>query len=197
MNYIKEKKNEIRAKYRQLRNSIDPSRKSIFDKAICDRFLSLASYRYSEILLAYSPIHNEIDIMPIIEDALKQGKRVALPRCNSEECTMNYHFITDTDQLVCGTMNIPEPSADLPMYDPFKESGKPAVCLVPALVFDNCGYRLGYGKGYYDRFLSDFNGTRVGAVYSDFVLERVPRGKFDLSVDVLVTEKGVKTTNAD
>lgn len=197
MNYIREKKNKIRAEYRQLRNSLDPSSKSMLDKAICDRFFALASYRYSEILLAYAPIHNEINVIPIIEDALKQGKRVALPRCNPGTSTMTFHFIDNTDQLISGTMNIPEPSEELSVYDPAKESDIPTVCLVPALVFDDCGYRIGYGKGYYDRFLSAFKGTRVGLVYKDFIIDSVPRGKYDLSVDVLVTEKGVKTTNAD
>ena len=71
---------------------------------------------------------------------------------------------------------------------------KRQVCFVPGLVYDKAGYRLGYGKGFYDRYLSSFTGCTIGVVYSDYILPEVPRGRFDMSVDILLTEKGVKVT---
>ena len=65
---------------------------------------------------------------------------------------------------------------------------------MPGLVYDKAGYRLGYGKGFYDRYLSHFSGCTLGVVYSDYILPTVPRGRFDVSVDILLTEKGVKMT---
>ena len=68
-----------------------------------------------------------------------------------------------------------------------------SVCIVPALVYDKQGFRLGYGKGYYDRFLSGFHGVTAGLIYSDFVVKSLPRGRFDKASDIAITEKGVIT----
>ncbi|MBE6574058.1 MAG: 5-formyltetrahydrofolate cyclo-ligase [Ruminococcaceae bacterium] len=197
MSIVREQKNEIRVKYKALRASLDKEHKVVCDHKICKRFLSLASYRYSDILLLYSPIKDEIDISEIALTALRQGKKIAFPKCNTDTNTMTYHYISDLSELTPGAMNIPEPSSSAPIFELSDSEKKPTLCLVPALVFDTNGYRIGYGKGYYDRFLCDFKGTTVGLIYADFVLNSIPRGKYDLSVDVLVTEKGVKTTNAN
>ena len=66
-----------------------------------------------------------------------------------------------------------------------------ALVIVPGVVFDRRGGRIGFGAGYYDRFLSRFSGSKIGLIYSKFVSVRVPRGRFDTAVDALVTEKGV------
>ena len=65
---------------------------------------------------------------------------------------------------------------------------------VPGIAFDDRGYRIGYGKGFYDRFLSSFDGSSIGVAYEDFILPVVPRGRFDEKVDVLLTENGVTKT---
>jgi large subunit ribosomal protein L18 len=65
------------------------------------------------------------------------------------------------------------------------------------VVFDRAGYRVGYGRGFYDRYLTSFPGVRVGIVYADCVLGEIPRGRFDLAVDVLVTDKGVRAVHAN
>lgn len=197
MNIIREKKNEIRAKFKQLRRDMDPILKKQYDAAVCKRILDLASFRYSEILLMYSPLKGEIDISPLISEALSQGKRIAFPRCDKDTSTMSYHFIKAISDLEPGAMGILEPRSDLPIYDPVSELTTPTLCLVPALVYDRGGYRLGYGKGYYDRFLPEYRGAKIGLIYTDFIVDYVPRGKFDICVDVLVTEKGVKAINAD
>ena len=67
-----------------------------------------------------------------------------------------------------------------------------SICIIPGIVFDSEGYRVGYGKGYYDRFLAAYDGTKFGLVYSECILPSVPRGRFDRHVDILISEKGVK-----
>ena len=67
-----------------------------------------------------------------------------------------------------------------------------SICIIPGVVFDNAGYRVGYGKGYYDRFLAAYDGTKFGLAYSECILNEVPRGRFDRHVDILISEKGVK-----
>ncbi len=197
MNELRERKNRIRDEYRALRSSIEPSVKKDYDARICQRFMSLASYRFADVLFLYSPLKTEIDVLPIAEDALKRGKIVTFPRCNEDENTMTYYVVTDLSQLERGAFGIMEPNANLPVFNPEVHEGSNMICFVPALVFDKSGYRLGYGKGYYDRYLCDFHGAKVGVQYHSCVVDSLPRGRFDTAVDFLVTEKGVITINAN
>ncbi|MBQ8510857.1 MAG: 5-formyltetrahydrofolate cyclo-ligase [Clostridia bacterium] len=187
---IKKKKNDIREKYKGLRAALDRDRKAEMDEKICNTFIGLATYRYASTLLMYAPKSDEVNVFPIAERALRDGKKVAFPRCIPDTHDMNYHFVTSLDQLEKGTYGLLEPTADLPVYD--LASPEPAACIVPALVYDKKGYRLGYGKGYYDRYLGQFCGSKVGMIYSEFVIDTLPRGRFDLCVDFIVTEKGLK-----
>lgn len=155
--------------------------------------MSLASFRFSETIFMYAPINGEIDVMPIAESALALGKKVAFPICNPETHTMEFKYVKSTELLTPGHYSIFEPSAELETVTDFSKS----ICLIPGIVFDTEGFRVGYGKGYYDRFLADYNGTKFGLVYSDFILDIVPRGRFDRHVDVLISEKGVKLAKSN
>ncbi len=190
---IRRRKNEIREKYKPLRALIPADVKKQMDEKICKTFLSLATYRYASILLLYAPKSDEVDVMPIALQALRDGKMVAFPRCIPESHDMEYHFITSLDQLERGSYGLLEPTPELPKYD--IEMTQPTACVIPALVYDKKGYRLGYGKGYYDRYLGKFHGSKVGMVYSDFIIDSIPRGRFDLSVDFIVSEKGIKVNS--
>lgn len=191
INTIKKQKDEIRAEYSARREAMDPAEKARRDAAIARAAISLVSFRYAEYVLLYAAMDAEIDITPIAREALARNKKIAFPRCNKENHTMQYHFVQSLDELASDSYGILEPSPSSPIYDPQKEMGS-AICFVPGLVYDKAGYRLGYGKGFYDRYLSAFSGCTLGVVYSDYILPHVPRGRFDVSVDILLTEKGVK-----
>ena len=107
---------------------------------------------------------------------------------------MVYRRITSLDQLTPGAYGLSEPPSDAPDYDPARDTGS-AICFVPGLVYDRAGYRVGYGKGFYDRYLSSFTGCKIGVVYDDCILRQVPRGRFDVKVDILLCEKGVRMTS--
>lgn len=187
---IRKKKNDIREKYKALRAAIAPDKKLAMDAKICNTFTSLATYRYAAVLLMYAPKSDEVNIFSIAERALADGKQIAFPRCRPETHDMDYHFVTSLDQLEKGAYGLLEPPSELPVYD--RESTLPSACIVPALVYDKGGYRLGYGKGYYDRYLGLYLGSKVGMIYSDYIIDRLPRGRFDLNVDFIVTEKGIR-----
>ena len=191
---MKEHKSAIRRKYRAARDEITAQQKQTMDNEICRRFISLATYRHADALLVYAPINSEIDITAVVRHALANKKTVAFPLCDGDKHTMTYHIVTDLSTLTTGTYGIPEPPADTPVFD-HREFNTP-VCMVPALVYDRQGYRIGYGGGYYDRYLSDYTGTRVGVIYSDAIVDSLPHGRYDTTVDFLITEKGVITTNA-
>ena len=185
---IRELKKKLRAQFKQYRLDLPENIKAEYDKKICDALIRMVSFKYSETILMYAPRPGEIDIMPIAGAALEQGKRVAFPRCVENPRNLDFKYITSLDDLTPGSYSIDEPSEELESVTDYSKS----ICIIPGVVFDNEGYRVGYGKGYYDRFLSAYDGTKFGLVYSECILDCVPRGKYDRHVDILVSEKGVK-----
>ncbi|MBQ8840771.1 MAG: 5-formyltetrahydrofolate cyclo-ligase [Clostridia bacterium] len=196
MTPIKREKDIIRKDCSEKRNAMTPEERMEKDARVCKTIESLVSFRHADIILLYAPIKSEIDILPIFNLAKAKGKRVAFPKCNTEERTMKFHFVDSLDELAPLAYGIREPSENAPVYDPEKTQGV-AICLVPGLAFDAYGYRLGYGKGYYDKFMNNFSGSSIGIVYSSLILPNLPRGRYDKHCDVLVTENGIKTIKTE
>ena len=190
---VREQKNALRKRFKLLRSELDTELKKELDRRICEGFINLASFRYAKTILMYAPSKGEINIMPIAEQALRCGKRIAFPVCNTTDHTMEFKYVTSLDELVCGEYSILTPPDGAETITDFSDS----ICIVPGLVFDYAGYRVGYGKGYYDRFLGSYNGSKLGLVYSDFILECVPRGRYDRHVDIILSERGVKIANTE
>ena len=184
----KDLKDALRREYKSRRAAIPSEIKKALDTEISKNAVALASFRFADTVLVYAPTGSEIDLTPIVSRALECGKKVAFPVCNTENKTMTFKLVRSLSELVAGAYSIPEPAADAEELTDFARS----ICIVPGLVFDREGFRVGYGKGYYDRFLSQYRETKIGLVYSDFILDCVPRGRFDQCVDILVCEKGVK-----
>ena len=184
----KELKNALRAEYKQIRAEMTEAERSMRDEKVCNAIISLASYRFAKTVLMYAPTGNEIDVSPVARHAIKTGKRIAYPVCNVEEHSMVFKIVSSPEELTAGSYSIPEPPESAETLTDLSDS----ICIVPGLVYDKEGYRVGYGKGYYDRFLSTYRCTKLGIVYSDFILSEVPRGRFDRRVDILVTERGIK-----
>ncbi len=189
---IKEMKDSLRKKILSERSAITDPERTAYQESIISRFLSLASYRFADTVLLYYPIKDEIDMLSVAASAIKAGKKVAFPRCDSENFTMTYHIVSSLDDLTGGTYGIPEPSPSLPIYTPSPE--KNDLIVVPAVCFDKQGYRIGYGRGYYDRYLCSFGGTAVGVTFHKLLQSALPRGRFDRRVDILLTEKGAFAT---
>ncbi|MBQ8164134.1 MAG: 5-formyltetrahydrofolate cyclo-ligase [Clostridia bacterium] len=188
---IKREKDAIRKEFSSKRDSIPAQTRELYSEKICNYAKGLISFRHADIILLYAPIKSEIDILPLAKFALESGKRIAFPRCNTENRTMKFHFISSFDDFEIGAYGIREPKAHLPVYDPEKTSGV-AICFVPGIAFDVYGYRLGYGKGYYDKFLNVFKGSTIGFAFSDLITDKLPRGRFDLHCDIMITENGIK-----
>ena len=183
-----EEKTRLRAECYAKRMSIGGTEKKEIDLLICRNILSLDCFVRAESVLLYSPVNQEIDISPVIAFSLSSGKTVAFPHTmNGGE--MVFRSVRSTDELRPGRFGIPEPDAHAPSV----LSCGNTVCIVPALVIDRKGYRIGYGGGYYDRFLSSFEGTSVGLVYESGLLDSVPREAHDIAVDIIVSEKGAYT----
>lgn len=186
MNDIRVLKNELRAEYRQKRQNLSAEIKEELDLKIAKIFLNSISYKYANQILFYASTDEEISTKLIFETALKDGKKCFFPRCY-EHSQMTYFRVNSEEDLIADKFNIKAPAETAEEY-----SHQPSdICLVPAMAYDKKGYRLGYGGGFYDRFLPGFLGIKTGFCYSSFIRNQLPRGRYDISVDMLITEKGV------
>ena len=188
---IRKIKNELRQKYREYRSSLSAQEKDAIDNAIFRRVISGPQYKKSPLILLYMSGAIEVDTLRLVEHSLNHGKRVALPRCIPNTRSMEFFIIKSLDDVEKGSFGVLEPIPQkcekLQMFDG-------SLCIVPGLGFDMNGFRLGFGKGYYDRFLSEFSGETMGICYSACVTQSLPHGRFDKRVNYLVTENLQKHT---
>ena len=182
---------EIRKKYLERRAALPEEVRLARDAKIRRNILSSAVYRYADILLMYYPMRGEVDIMPLMESALAAGKRVAFPKCNAQDHSMIFYYVTSAEDFEKGAYGIMEPKTTLPVFENTSVETQNVLCLVPAIVYDRRGYRVGYGGGYYDRFFGKVKPASIGIVYEEFILKTVPHGRYDITVDVVVSERGI------
>lgn len=188
---IRELKTGLRAKYRSIRESLDPAVKAEMDGAVLEKLLSLREYKVNPTIFTYVSKSIEVDTFGLIEASLQAGKKVAAPRCVPGTYDMEFFYISSVDDLEKGMFGVLEPN---PERCKKVEDFSRGFCVVPGLCFDVQGFRLGYGKGYYDRFLSRFGGFTAGISYASCVQWNLPHGFYDRPVDVLVTEKYIRKT---
>lgn len=187
-NDIRLVKRTIRDEVKSRRLAVSEEEKQRLDLKIANRFLNLWCYRECALLLAFVSNRYEIDTALIIQHALTHGKRVAVPRCVKEAPEIDFYSIKSMNDLEPGSYGIPEPSLEkCEKTDEFSEG----LCIVPALAFDRNGYRLGFGKGYYDRFLMRFQEKTVGICYDDDIFDNLPHGKYDRKVNLTVTQSRI------
>lgn len=188
---VKQLKHELRRVCRQARREMFENQKAELDKILAEKLLSLIEYKNCKTLFAYVSTEFEIDTFFIIRSALKDGKLVAVPKCIDNSGNMDFYYIDSLNCLKIGAYSILEPDEAICKRVSDLSCG---LCLVPGLCFDSEGFRLGYGKGYYDRFLERFSGISVGLCYSSFINPQVPVDVYDKSVDILITDKNINYT---
>ena len=186
---IRNYKIELRKLIKQERRELDLTVKAEMDEKIADNVRRLRQYKKCTTLLTYVATPIEVETRGIIKNAIADGKRVAVPRCLPETRGLSFHYINGTDELSPGTFGVLEPDENSKSVTDFTG----CLMIVPALMFDIRGYRLGYGMGYYDRCMSHFEGPSAGICYSQNVRYHMPNGRFDRPVDILVTEKWIRS----
>jgi 5-formyltetrahydrofolate cyclo-ligase len=125
----------------------------------------------------------EVDTKPLLAAALTEKKQVVFPRIEKEKLVL--HYITSIKDFVKGKYRILEPKKSTSVVDPKSVD----LFIVPGIVFDRDGYRLGWGKGYYDRLLSGIDAPKIGLAYAVQVIEELPRSSYDVPMTMVVTEK--------
>lgn len=187
---IRQVKRGLRKKFREIRLAMDPQEKAAWDRRITANLLRSPRYRKAKRVLLFVSKPIEIDTHSLIRTALQQGKQVLLPRCLNEQGHMEFFAIQSWEDLVPGLYGLLEPDPErCPCIETFQPTD---FCLVPGFSFDAKGYRLGFGKGYYDRFLSRFSGVTAGACYHCCTTQSLPHGRYDRPVDYLFTERYVR-----
>ncbi len=171
-------KEYLRKKYKDIRKNIRSKREkdsSIFAKVITNEKVCEAD----TILLYYSK-DEEVDTTHLIEYFLSINKKVALPKTNQD--TIVFYYIISLNDKKLGKYNIFEPISNKQVVD-FSNS----VCIVPGICFDMDNYRVGYGGGYYDRFLRTYSGYSIGITYRDCLIDKIVVDNYDEFVDFLIT----------
>lgn len=192
MKNLKVIKDDLRNKYRTLRMDMSADEKNDCDRRILERLTGLYQYSNVQLILTYVSIDMEVDTRQLIEKAWTDGKYVAVPKC-TDSYELEFYFIKSADDLEISTFGLLEPKTEQCRR---VKNYNHALCVVPGMCFDTNGYRIGYGKGYYDRFLSDFTGTTAGLCYSKCVEWNLPKGYYDRPVDILVTDRYFRRCNS-
>lgn len=187
---LRQYKKDLRKYYKEKRANLDKQKKDEMDRQITGNVLKLRLYKNTKKLFIYVSTDIEVNTREIISRAFIDGKLVAVPRCIPDTRQMNFHIIKSFEDLEPNIYSLLEPYENLPILEDFNSS----IMIVPALSIDRRGYRLGYGKGYYDRYLAKYTGIKIGLCYSDDIRRQLLYGKYDKPVDIIVTEKGILRT---
>lgn len=177
-------KADLRRQQKKIRRAITAEEKLRKDSRIFERLREILTAGHENTVFTYVSGDMEVDTRQIILYSLKVGKRVAVPRCLDGKGNMRFYYIASLEQLEEGRFGILEPCRLCREVQDLSSG----FCLVPGLRFDRKGYRLGYGGGYYDRFLAGFTGVSIGLCYDEDLMQALPVNSFDQAVDMLVTE---------
>ncbi len=146
-------------------------------EALSKLFAASEAYKHAKSIYGYLPYNQEVRTVPMLQQAMADGKRVAVPKCYGEE--MRFIWMEDLSRVEKGYAGIPEPVEDGPVAD-----DKTALVLMPGLAFDPQGHRIGYGGGFYDKFLAREPEHPTLALCYDFqMLEQLQTEEFDIPVD--------------
>ena len=178
-------KQQLRRSCRQVRKALGEAKRQQASLSICAWIEAWPVFQRSAVILAYLPIPGEVDLTPLL--ARQPHKRWFLPRIlPQEDHRMLFHPYV-AGRLIPHPFGMLEPDPDLPVIPP----GDIQLALVPGLAFDRLGRRLGYGGGYFDRFLATFTGISLGVVFHALLLDHLPFAEHDILVQYLVTESGI------
>ena len=174
---------------KQLRKELIAKRKKMTDEEfskkslrICNRLLNNSQYLKSKVIYCYYSVNKEVDLLPFIKQALEDGKIIAFPKVKGQN--MDFFEVKSLEELEPGYFNIPEPPETTP-------APKGDLIIVPGVAFSKKGERLGYGGGFYDRFLSTYRSAAVLLCRERLIRDEIPLEPHDLPIPWVLTERGL------
>ena len=173
-------KQALRKEIREKKRAMTEQQIVTASQKLGEMFLASDAYKQAETIYGYLPYNQEVRTVPMLQQALLDGKKVAVPKCYGDE--MRFIYLDDLSKVEKGYCGIPEPIADEPIAD-----DQTALVLMPGLAFDPQGHRMGYGGGFYDKFLEKEPGHPTLALCYDFqMLDHLETEAHDIPVDTVL-----------
>lgn len=169
----------LRNKYKEIRKNI--KNKEALDNKIFNKIIELKEYKESKMILIYVSLKDEVDTFKLIEHSLRIGKKVAVPKCEGDNIV--FYNINTLSDLQEGSFRILEPKTNEIIND-FSDS----ICIIPGIAFDKENNRIGYGRGFYDRFLEKYDGTKIGLTYAECICDRIDYEINDIKMDIVIAD---------
>lgn len=175
---------KLRADMRAMRDALDAGERERASKDICRALLASDMWKRAGSVFVYFAVGSEVDTLPLIKAALSDGKALYLPRC-VKRGDMRAIRTLSLDELRPGRYGIPEPAGEHEL------DASPDLCIAPGLAFDIAGGRLGYGGGYYDRYLAKYRPHTAALAYQCQMIASVPVQAHDMRMDNIITPAGI------
>ena len=173
-------KSALRKHLLERRDATSSELRDIVSEKIHENLKKISSYTNSQNIACYFPIGSEIDTHNIMLGVLEQDKKMLLPKIT--ENNMEFYIVPDLEKLEKGRFDIMEPK------DSCKKAGNIDCILIPTIGISKSGDRLGYGRGYYDKFLSSTNAVKISLTYSKQIVKSIPNESHDIKIDLIITE---------
>lgn len=172
-------KREIRKKYIDIRKQIISKEEK--SNNIVNQIINHSKYIEANTIACYCSLKDEVCLDGLIIDAWNNGKVVVVPRVNRSE--MDFYEIKNMDDLKIQSFGIREPK-----HDDVFDKHKVDLFLVPGVAFDSTGNRMGFGKGYYDRYLMDLDTYKIGICFREQLDDHIPIDEFDIKMDEIIVD---------
>lgn len=186
-------KNELRQHYLEKRSKIPFEKINKWSKKINERFLSLKDLETAQKIMSYISMRKEVNTYPLLKTLIENGFKLYLPYTLKKEGTLGTAQINNLDlDLQAGVFGVQEPKRELRNK---KVPGDLDIIIVPGAVFNKAGYRIGYGGGYYDKFLAEHaqGALKVAFAYEEFIIDDFPVEDHDIAVDMIITQTDIIT----
>lgn len=180
------KKKELREEMKQQLSSLEQSSYHTLSEQIMSRFFTLGSVQQASTIGITISAFPEVDTEGIIRALWEKGKTVVVPKCSPKDRTMTFYKIESFDQLEIVYMQLLEPN---PLLTTPVAPNNIDLLVVPGIVYSPSGYRIGYGGGYYDRFLMNYKGDTVSLAFDFQLRDDLEKEHFDLPVDSIITNE--------
>jgi len=175
----------LREKYKYRRNQMSPRDVAGYSRLIFQKIMNEQVYKEAQCIFVYMSFLHEVDTYDFIVDSLGLGKKVCIPKIIDKE--MNFYQITSIDDVKKGFFDILEPISNEIILPEEND-----LMIIPGILFDNYGYRIGYGGGYYDQYIKRYSAqhfTKAGVAFQMQVLDDIPKESYDQKIDLLFTEE--------
>lgn len=180
-------KNNIRAAVISMRDGLDADIRADYDRKIFNRLIDSSLYHDAGVIFTYVSFNSEVDTRKLIEHSLKCGKKICVPRINRDSKAMEVYYISAMEDLAPGYFGILEPNEGCARA----KSRDMDLVIMPGLAFDRRGNRIGYGRGFYDRYLlaEGVSAKKIALAYHFQVMDRILSWDYDVRVDGIITDE--------